>query len=267
MLTSLRKAFSIFDVFTLEAPEWGLADLSGKLRIPKPTLHHILTTLVEAGWVAQDPKTKRYRLGVRLWEKGWLAVNQLGLRELARPYVEALAETSQETVHLAILDVVDPGYVVYIDKIESQHPVRAYSMIGGRAPSYCVATGKAILAFNPDVAKRFLGTRLHAYTQFTVTDPNRLMRDLEAIQKRGFSINQGEYRDDVKGVAAPIRDHEGHVVSAVGISGPSYRLPAKLIQKIAPTVVVTAQEISTKMGFLERSERGDSGLRLRRAPA
>lgn len=252
--SSLRKAFAILDVFTLEAPEWGLGELSVKLGIPKPTIHHIMTALVNEGWVSQDPRTKRYRLSLRLWEKGSVAVTQLGLRELARPFVEALAEAAGETVHLAVLDAVDPGYVVYIDKIESEHPVRAYSMVGGRAPSYCVATGKAILAFNSQVVRRLIEGKLQVYTQFTLTEPDGLLRDLQRTMKRGFSINRGEYRVDVRGIAAPIRDHQGCVIGAVGISGPSYRLPARMMRKMAAAVVATARDISTKMGFMDSNK-------------
>ena len=266
MRTSLKKAFDLLDVFTLADPEWGLAELSAKLSMPKATVHHIMATLVETGWIVQDPKSRRYRLGIRLWEKGWLAVNQLGLRELARPFVEALAKTSGETVHLAILDTVDSGYVVYIDKIESAQPVRAYSMVGGRAPSHCVATGKAILAFNPEVLKLLLSRRLHAYTEFTMVEPSRLAQDLAETEKRGFSINHGEYRADVTGVAAPIRDQEGYVFSAVGISGPSYRLSAKAIQNVAPVVATTAQKISTQMGFIAGAH-GGKVVRMRLAKA
>lgn len=263
MLSSVRRTFAVFDAFTAEAPEWGLAELSARLRMPKPTLHHILSTLVAGGWIAQDAKSRRYRLGLRLWEKGWLAVSQLGLRELARPFVEALMERSGETVHLAILDRTDPGYVVYIDKIESDHPVRAYSMIGGRAPAHCVATGKAILAFNPDLAYRGWPSRLPAYTEFTITEPARLRQELAATRARGFSINQGEYRADVTGVAAPIRDREGSVAAAVGISGPSYRLPTKVILKLAPAVVATGQRISMEMGFIEARIHPDARRRAR----
>ncbi len=267
MLGSLRKAFALLDAFTLEAPEWGLADLGRKFGIPKPTIHHLMSALVEAGWITQESKTRRYRLGIRLWEKGWLAVNQQGLREIARPFVEALAETCRETVHLAILDAVDPGYVVYIDKIESAHPVRAYSMVGGRAPSYCVATGKAILASNPDVLKRLLNRKLRAYTDFTIVEPNRLMQELEVTRRRGFSINHGEYRADVTGVGAPVADHEGRIFAAVGISGPSYRLTSKTIRKMAPAVVSSAQKVSTQMGFIERPQQAVGSPRVRRARA
>lgn len=250
MLASLQKAFRLLDAFTLEAPEWTLADLSARFRMPKPTVHHIMKSLIEAGWVHQDPTTRRYRLGIRLWEKGWLAANQLGLREVARPFVEVLAEQSRETVHLAILDPADPGYVVYIDKVESAHPVRAYSTVGGRAPSYCVATGKAMLAFDPDAVERVLTRRLQAYTLFTLTDSARFCRELAIIQKREFSVNRGEYREDVTGVGACIRNHGAQVVAGVGISGPSYRFPERVIQRMAPVVIGTAREISLQLGFI-----------------
>ncbi|MBI2217203.1 MAG: helix-turn-helix domain-containing protein [Candidatus Rokubacteria bacterium] len=73
MLTSLGKALTILDTFAPAAPEWGLSELSAAVGLPKPTVHHMLATLVERGWITQDAKTRRYRLGVRFWEKGWLA--------------------------------------------------------------------------------------------------------------------------------------------------------------------------------------------------
>jgi IclR family KDG regulon transcriptional repressor len=252
MLASVRKVLTIVDAFTFETPEWSLGDLSAKLQMPKPTLHHMMTTLAQGGWVAQDPRTKRYRLAMRWWEKGWVAVHQLRLREGARPHLEALAKETQETVHLAVLDDTDPRYVVYVDKIESDHAVRAYSTVGGRAPSYCVATGKAILANDAGVAKPLLRGTLRRWTPATLVDGARLARDLELTRTRGYSMNLGEYRLDVHGAAAPIRNHEGEVFAAVGISAPAYRLPRKTIDRLAGAVIRAAREISASMGFLAR---------------
>jgi DNA-binding IclR family transcriptional regulator len=249
MIASLRKAVTLLDVFTLEVPEWSLGELSAKAGMPKPTAHHILATLVDAGWVVQDAKTRRYRLGIRLWEKGWLAVNQLGLREVARPSVEALAAKSDESVHVGILDSVDPGYVVYIDKVESSQPVRAYSRIGGRAPAYCVATGKALLAHQPREVIDRVAASLVPFTPRTITSAARLHDELARVRRDGVAINTGEWRETVCGVAAAIRDTAGVVVAAVGISGPAERLRPRTRRAIGPLVREAADRISRDLGF------------------
>src|SRR5581483_7122747 len=100
---------------------------SRALGYPKPTVHHMLATLEQAGWIERTEGTGKYRLGVRLWEKGWLAINHTPLRDLARPAAEALTRQSQETVRLAILDVVDPGFTVYFDQVDGPNTIRAHT--------------------------------------------------------------------------------------------------------------------------------------------
>jgi DNA-binding IclR family transcriptional regulator len=264
MLRSFKKVFLLLDVFTLEAPEWSLADLSRKVGIAKPTVHHIMVTLMEGGWIDRNPETKKFRLGVRLWEKGWLAINQMGVRDVARPFVEALVQECGETARLGILDVVDPRWVLYIDRVESQHAVRA--AVGGevRSPSYVVATGKALLAHNPEMVKRLLAQPLKSYTPGTLTNGAALLKDLALTRERGYSLNQSEFRADVMGIAAPIWNHEGRVVAAVGVSGPAYRLGPAVARRIGATVIAAAREISKRMGFVHQGESHETVAASRR---
>jgi IclR family KDG regulon transcriptional repressor len=256
LLRSLKKVFLLLDAFTPDTPEWSLADLSRHAAMAKPTVHHIMMTLVEGGWVDRHPENKKFRLGAKLWEKGWLAINQLGVRDVARPYVEALVEECGETVRLGILDTADPRWVIYVDRVESQHAVRADSNGAVRAPSYSVATGKAMLAHNPEVVKKIMARPLRGYTDGTLTDAAALLRDLAQTRERGYSLNQGEFRNEVVGMAAPIRDHAGRAIAAIGISGPAYRLGPAVVKRIAPSVVAAAAEISRRMGFV--NHQGDS---------
>jgi IclR family transcriptional regulator, KDG regulon repressor len=252
MLRSFEKVFTLLDAFTLEAPEWSLADLTRKVGMAKPTVHHIMSTLIKGGWIDRDPETKRFRLGVRLWEKGWLAINHMGVRECARPFMEALAEQSGETVRLGILDNVDPKWVLYVDRVESQHAVRAAVSAEVRSPSHSVATGKALLAWHPEVVERLAAQALRAYTKVTLTNSAALQKDLAATRERGYSVNQSEFRNDVVGIAAPIWGHEGRVIAAVGISGPAYRITPAVIKRLGATVAATAAEISKRMGHVSK---------------
>lgn len=247
-LKVIIKATTVLDAFTMERPEWSLSELSRHLDIPKATVHHILASFKAADWVVQDPETRRYRLGIRLWELGWTAVRPLGLRDIPHAYLQGLAEETGETVHLSTIEPGDPEFVVYIDKIESSHAVRAYTSVGGRAPSYCVASGKVILAFNRFLLDGLLTRRLTAYTGASITDPDLLREEMRTTRRRGYSVNKEEYREDVVGAAAPIRGRDGRVFAAVGISGPAYRLPRRVIEVTAPIVIRTADGISEWLG-------------------
>lgn len=269
MLRSLKKVFLLLDAFTVEQPEWSLADLSRKMNMAKPTVHHIMVTLLQGGWIDRDAETKKFRLGVRLWEKGRLAIRQLGVRDVARSLVEALVEDCGETVRLGIFDSIDPRWLIYVDRVESQqHAVRAHMDDLTRSPSYCVATGKALLAHNPEIAKRVLAQPLRAYTARTLTQPAALLKDLALTRERGYSVNHCEFREDVVGAAAPILNHEGRAVAAIGISGPAYRLGPEVVRRIGPTVVSTAQEISKRMGHFQQGESNEtaSATPIRRIP-
>jgi len=254
MLRSFKKVFLLLDVFTLKEPEWSLADLSRKVGIAKPTVHHIMVTLMEGGWIDREPETKKYRLGVRLWEKGWLAIRQLGVRDVARPFVESLAAKCGETARLGVLDSVDPRWVLYVDRVETQHAVRAEMDGLTRSPSYGVATGKALLAWNPELVKRVLAQPLRAYTTGTLTQTSALLKDLALTRERGYSVNQSEFRGDVVGIAAPIRNHEGRTIAAVGISGPAYRMGPAVVRRNGPIVVAAALEISKRMGSTHQGD-------------
>ena len=254
MLRSLKKVFLLIDAFTAEAPEWTLADLARHVDMPKPTVHHIMTTLLEGGWIDRHAESKKFRLGLRLWEKGSLAIKQMGLRDIARPYVEGLVDKCGETVRLGILDAADPGWVIYIDRVEGRQTVRADNAGTVRAPSYCVATGKAMLAHHPEAIERVFARQMRGYTEHTLTKPAELDRDLALTRRRGYSLNRSEFHGEVVGIAAPIHNHEGCVVAAVGISAPAYRLGADVIKRIAPVVVATAGEISRSAGFVSQGD-------------
>jgi DNA-binding IclR family transcriptional regulator len=247
---SLDRSLDILECFGPREPELGLGELARRVGLPKSTTHRFLATLVRRGYAVQAAPG-RYRAGIRLWELGCVAVAQVGLREAARPTMEWLARETQETIHLAVLDGHE---IVYIDKIESTQPVQAYSRIGGRMPAFCVATGKAMLAHQPPECLADLVRRgLARYTPRTITDPDRLRKVLQRARRDGYAVNQGEYRVDVGGVAAPLKDHLDRVVGAVGVTAPLSRLPRARVKALVPLVARAAAEISGRLGYPGRA--------------
>jgi IclR family KDG regulon transcriptional repressor len=246
MDSTVLKAMAVLETLAASDRPCRITDLARELNLAKSNTHRLLKTLETLGYVRQRPDNALYEATLRLWELGVRVLDRLDVRRIARPYLEALADRSSEAAHLSRFDA---GEVVYLDKIESIHPVRAYTQIGGRAPAYCTATGKALLAFQPDPTIAMVAAQLTAFTPRTLTDPKALLVHLETIRRQGYAINQGEWRASVYGLAAPVFDGTGAVVAAVGISGLGERLKIRALRGMAPPVMQAAAAISSELGF------------------
>jgi DNA-binding IclR family transcriptional regulator len=222
----------------------GVTEMSVALRVSKSNAHRILSTLTALGYARNDTDG-RYAATLKTWEVGSTVLNRLDIKELARPLMLELSRKTEETVHLSILDGAE---VIYIDKVESNQPIRAYSRVGGRAPAYAVATGKALLAFAEGALQDSVPTKLTTFTKATITNRADLMKEFERIRQKGFAVNTGEWREGMHGVGAPIRNERNDVVGAIGISGPASRLAPDRLRAFAPSVMEVAARISTQLG-------------------
>ncbi len=141
----------------------AIAEATGK---PKGTVHRMLSTLVNTGYLEQDADSSQYSLTLKLWRLGAAAIGRLDVVKVARPWLERLVAATDETVHMSVLDV--SGGIVYISKVESPRSIRVQTQIGQLSPAWCTATGRSILAFNPAAAERVLAAPLLARTPKTV---------------------------------------------------------------------------------------------------
>jgi len=236
------KTFALLERLAARDQPLRVSEIAREMGIAKSNAHRILSTLVELGY-GQRTGQGTYRPTLRLWEIGVQILNRMDVRRLARPVLEAIASQTDETVHLAILDGCE---IVYIDKIESSHPVREFTRIGFRAPAHCTATGKVMLAFAekpPDLRS------LPVFTKNTIKDERSLKTELSRIRKQGYAFNVGEYGAYVNGVAAPIADHRAEVVASVVISGPAERLKPATLNALVPVILKAGQTISSELGF------------------
>lgn len=230
----------------IDNPPRTIDELAALVGLTRSNTHRTLQTLMHAGYVMKDERSGNYRGTIRLFELGARQLAQLDLRKMAADAMRVLADKSDETVHLSVLDGFD---VVYIDKIDSPQPIRAYSIIGGRAPAYAVATGKALLAYQPASYIERHADALVKHTRATLTSMAALKQDLAKAAKIGYAINRGEWREGVGGIASAIFNNYGEPVAAVGISGPLDRLTPAFVKKFAPEVAWCAHSISHNMGF------------------
>jgi len=247
MVKTVQKAISIIDELS-NNDNLGVTDLCEILGIPKSSAHNILETLVHERILEKRRDSNKYSLGVRLVELGNRAQLNLDITRVAHPYLISLNESTGETVHLTVLDNDD---VLYIDCVESKMRIRTYSVIGARAPLYCTAVGKAILAFlGPGEQNRIVREKgLARMTSNTITDEESLRSDLRKVVQRGYSIDNMEHEEYLRCFGAPIRNWKGEVYASISVSGPSQRLTMKRIAAIAPSLMLATDDISRKMGF------------------
>lgn len=246
MDTTFLKGLRMLQALAFSDKPRGVTDLALELGITKSNSHRLLRTLVSCGFAHGNPETGKYMATLKVWELGSQVLARVNVKNVSGAYLQALADKTGESVHLSIFV---ENVIVYIDKIDSPQPVRAYSQIGKSAPAYCVATGKALLAFqNSDIISRVIG-KLEQFTPRTITDPEELKRELARVRQLGYAINRGEWRDGVCGVGAPIRDSSKQVVAAVGISGPASRMKPTFMRDQAPEIIATANKISQALGY------------------
>ncbi|MCE4225592.1 IclR family transcriptional regulator [Methylobacterium sp. C25] len=244
MDSTLLKGLNLLEHLAASETPRGVSEIARTLGLTKSNAHRTLQTLVAAGYV-RPARGGTYECTLKLFELASPVLARIDVRQVAEPFMRSLAESTQETIHLSLLD---RGDVIYLHKIESPHPVRAYSSIGGRAPAYCVASGKALLAYRDDALK-YLSDPLPAHTARTITSLELLHRELEQVRVQGFAINRGEWREGVCGLAAIIRDAMGNPIAAIGISGPADRLNAAVLRRFSDVVVDTARGLSRALGY------------------
>lgn len=246
---SIDRAVQILNVLCEAETPLSLAAISTRVGLRKSTTYRLLRTLGQHSLVAQDPLSKSYAPGFRIFEWSSAVTRKLDLREQALPELRELSERTEETVHLAILD---QGDVIYIDKQESRHAIRMYSAIGRRAPAYCTAVGKVLLAhLAPAQLDAVLAVRkLERRTPNTITSRRALKQELALTRARGYALDQAEHEPNIYCVACPIFNQHGQVIAAMSLTVPSLRLPREGIATFAPLVQTYALRISRKMGYV-----------------
>jgi DNA-binding IclR family transcriptional regulator len=196
--------------------------------------------------VEKVPSGRGYRLGWKLVELAGRLLARSGLRELAAPFLEQLADRTGEIVHLSVLD---RGQIVYLDKRGRSQPLTVSTSIGGRSPAHASAMGKVLLAGLPArEAERQLGGRpLRRFTPTTVTDRRQLERELAAIRRQGYALDDQETFPGIRCVAAPLQDGGGRVLAAISVTAPAQRMGAQRQAQIRRLVMNAAARISERI--------------------
>lgn len=225
----------------------SIRQVSRDLGYSPATVQKLVNALRAQGYVAQDELTERYHLGPQAVQLGLAALSRLEVRRVARPYLEALGEESGETVFLGI---ARDTHAIYVDKVVSAQPIRMDAPLGVDRPYNCTAVGKVLLAGLPEQELERLATSgaFERRTERSVTEADALCAEMERIRARGWARDDEEYVPGAGCVAAPVYDHEGHLVAALTVTGPAARIDERLDSLVAQ-VKAAAAAISEAMGY------------------
>jgi IclR family transcriptional regulator, pca regulon regulatory protein len=248
---SLERGLAILSAFKPDQPWLGITELARELGLTRSTTHRYVATLTSLRYLEQDGSTRKYRLGPRVLDLGFSMLGSLELREVAAPHLRQLTDSTGHTSNLAIRDDTD---VILIDRVRGRpgryHHLEFTLHVGSRLPSYCSATGKALLAFvpRPDLDRLLDRMDLVPRGPRTLTDRNALMDELEQVRRTGLATNDEELESALRSIAAPVRARSGAVVAAVNVAIPwSPAAMSELVAQLGPAIQATAQQIAARV--------------------
>jgi IclR family acetate operon transcriptional repressor len=239
---SLDRAFAILETIADAGGVIGLSELTKRADLPLATIHRLVRTLVDLGYVSQEP-SRQYSLGPRLMRLADASSRRIGT--WARPAMDAAVLELGESVNLATLDGDE---IVYVAQSQaSSNFMRMFTEVGRRTLPHATAVGKAILATRPDDEVRALleRTGMPRHTDATLTDPDRFLEALDLVRRRGFAVDEGEQELGVRCVAVVVPDAPRPM--ALSMSGPLPRMSDDVIERAATVLHDTAAEISVEL--------------------
>jgi DNA-binding IclR family transcriptional regulator len=248
LINSIIRASNILRCFLKENTHFKITELARQLQLDRSTTYRILLSLEKCGLVEKDKKTGEYSLGMSAFEIGNTYLKRMDFIQISKPIMTDLALEVQETVHLAVLSDTE---IVYVDKVDSPRTLGVMSKIGQRAPVYCTALGKTLLAHQPkdELSRVIKEIKLKPFTKNTITSKRRLVEELKVTSEKGYALDKREYEENVECIGAPIRNHLGDVIAALSISGPQRKINTPKEKQYIDQVIKATSLISSKMGY------------------
>jgi DNA-binding IclR family transcriptional regulator len=231
-------------------------EISIALDLPRSSLHGLLSTLTDSGWVTYDSPTRSFGLGIRTLEAGNAYLRTQSLPSRARPFLERIRDGLDETVQLSVLD---GRYNIYVDKVDGQQALVLASAVGRRLPAHATGVGKVLLAGLDQAAlEHLLGpVSLERFTDHTLTDKAALYRRLQTIRDNGYGTDEEEYTIGVRCVAVPVRDLRGDVVAAMSVSVPVIRFDEQSSARALTLLFEASAGLSAALGYQGRQAPAD----------
>lgn len=242
---SVERALDILEFVSRSEGELGVSEIGAATGLSAGTVHRLLATLGSRGYVHRNSETRRYALGLKSLTMATVTRERVGVT--SRPFLEELAEVSQETANLAILE---GSSAMYIEQAAPpSRMLRIFTEPGNRVSLHSCGTGKVLLAYQPPRLVELLIGRLDMvrYTASTITEPGQLRSELQQIRRQGYAVDYGEQEDGVRCLAAPVFGADGEIFAAMSLSGPSSRLESQRSESLIPHLKRISKALTEKL--------------------
>jgi IclR family acetate operon transcriptional repressor len=235
---SIERAFGLLETMADHGGVMGLSNLAAASGLPLPTIHRLVRTLVDLGYLRQEP-SRQYVLGPRLIRLGESSSKTLSI--WARPHLERLVDELGESANLAMLD---GDQIVYVAQAQSHRSMRMFTEVGRRVLPHCTAVGKAIMADMPaeQVREILQRTGMPRHTDTTITDPDDFAKALVWAEEHGYAMDDGEQETGVRCVAVAVPDVPTRL--AMSVSGPATRMSEELVARAVPLLTAAGEALS-----------------------
>ena len=250
---SLERGLAILSAFKPATPELGITDLARELGLSRSTSHRYVSTLARLGYLEQSHQTRKYRLGPRVLDLGFSAINSMELRQISAPHLQKLADETGHTVNMAILEGTE---ILYIERCRTSQPgqreIDLNLHVGSRLPAYCTSMGKVLLAYLEPSRQAALLDRIELLDRGpnTITTKAALVAELEHVRERGAAVNNEELAYGLRSIAVPVRGQSGEVVAAINLA--VHRSSASiegLVDRLSARLHRAATGISALLGY------------------
>lgn len=244
---SIERAFDLLEAMADAGGVVGLSQLAATSGLPLPTIHRLIRTLVNLGYVRQEP-SREYALGPRLARLGDSSTALIG--RWADPHLRQLVDSLGESANLAMLD---GDHITYVAQAQGSHSMRMFTEVGRRVWTHCTAVGKAMLAQLPaeQVEEILHRSSMPRQTIHTITDRAALFIELDQVREQGFAIDNQEQELGVRCVAVALPGRPTR--AATSVSGPETRMTGELISRAVPVLTDTARRLAEDLDLVTAS--------------
>lgn len=244
-MSSVKRAIDVLDLLARKGA-LGVRAVAVHLDLPVGSVHRLLQDLAEENAVERNEEGN-WRLSYRLLQITEMQLDNIQLPRLARPFCEAIAEVTGETVNV---NVLSGPHCVCVDKVRGNDGMQLDFRIGTRSPLHCGGSAKAILAFQPDaVIDRVVGEPMTGFTSRTITSPDELKAELGRVRRRGYAIDDEELVMGIWCVGVPIVDGVGKAVGAISITGTSRKTVGPEVQPLVDMLANACSQVSRALGY------------------
>ncbi|MDQ0379795.1 IclR family transcriptional regulator [Amycolatopsis thermophila] len=240
MADMVGKALRVLSLLGEHPDGVGLSELARRAGYPVSTTHRLLSSLQDQGFARSDPGSKRYVLGLRLFELGQRVSHARGFAGVALPVLRSLTEQTGEPTLMAVLDGHEQ---VYVHSVHGPRQIQIRGEPGRRGPLHCTSMGKCLVAFSPRREELVSELELAPLAPRTITARDEFAREVESVRARGYAVADEEHEPGIRAVGVPVLGPDGFAIAALSTAAPAYRMSMGELEAFVPALRAAAREL------------------------